>query len=238
MTAALAMLPAMVAATSKKPTSSGSSFLFILIIIGVGFYFFFYRPQQRKAKLAREAKNTFDVGDEVLTAGGLVGHVIDIDGDRITLETSVGASFVVLRPYILRQVSPPTTDGHDDLDDDLDQHDDDDDLDQHDDEEDLDQQYDEDDLDQPYDEEDHEESAGADLPEGAALNGTGGTGGTVGPAEVEDHSDEGDGNAGEEDPVHDGDDPPRKGGVPDGPPEQEAGNAARARGRRRGRSNP
>ena len=29
----------------------------------------------------------------MLTAGGIVGHVIDIDGDRVTLETSVGASF-------------------------------------------------------------------------------------------------------------------------------------------------
>ena len=38
------------------------------------------------------------MGDEVLTAGGIVGHIIDIDGDRVTLETSVGASFVVLQP--------------------------------------------------------------------------------------------------------------------------------------------
>jgi len=43
----------------------------------------------------------------VVTAGGIVGHVIDIDGDRITLETSVGASFVVLRPYVLRKLEPP-----------------------------------------------------------------------------------------------------------------------------------
>jgi hypothetical protein len=50
------------------------------------------------------------VGDEVLTAGGIVGHVIDIDGDRVTLETSVGASFVVLRQYVLRKLVDPTVD--------------------------------------------------------------------------------------------------------------------------------
>ena len=72
----------------------------------MGFYFFIYRPQQRKAKAIRERSNAFEVGDEVVTAGGIVGHVIDIDGDRITLETSVGASFVVLRPYILRKLEP------------------------------------------------------------------------------------------------------------------------------------
>jgi hypothetical protein len=64
--------------------------------------------------------NAFDVGDEVLTAGGIVGYVIDIDGDRVTLETSVGASFVVLRQYILRKLVDPDAveDEHHDDDDD------------------------------------------------------------------------------------------------------------------------
>jgi len=48
--------------------------------------------------------NAFDVGDEVLTAGGIVGYIIDIDGDRVTLETSVGASFVVLKQYVIRRL--------------------------------------------------------------------------------------------------------------------------------------
>jgi hypothetical protein len=46
------------------------------------------------------------VGDEVVTAGGIVGRVLDVTDDRVTLETSVGASFVVLRPYVLRKLEP------------------------------------------------------------------------------------------------------------------------------------
>ena len=41
-----------------------------------------------------------------MTAGGIVGRVLDIEDDRVTLETSVGASFVVLRPYVLRKLEP------------------------------------------------------------------------------------------------------------------------------------
>ena len=41
-----------------------------------------------------------------MTAGGIVGRVLDITDDRVTLETSVGASFVVLRPYVLRKLEP------------------------------------------------------------------------------------------------------------------------------------
>src|ERR1700677_4994796 len=106
MTAALASATALVAATSKS-SSSGSPILLIFLVIGAGFYFLIYRPQQRKAKALREQGSSYEVGDEVLTAGGLVGYIIEIDGDRVTLETSVGASFVVLKQYVLRKMEEP-----------------------------------------------------------------------------------------------------------------------------------
>jgi preprotein translocase subunit YajC len=99
-------------ATSKS-TSSSSSIYLIFIVIGAAFYFLIYRPQQRKAKALREQSSSYDVGDEVLTAGGIVGHIIDIDGDRVTLETSVGASFGVLKPYVLRKLEDPGSSGID-----------------------------------------------------------------------------------------------------------------------------
>ena len=106
MTAALGLLP-LDAATSSKSSGGGSATILIFVVVGAAFYFLFYRPQQRKAKALRAQTKTFDIGDEVLTAGGLVGHVIDIDDDRITLETSVGASFVVLKQYVIRTLEEP-----------------------------------------------------------------------------------------------------------------------------------
>ncbi len=109
MTAALtAVAPwLLVAATTTKKSSGGSPILLILVVVGAAFYFLIYRPQQKKARAVREQGAAFDVGDEVLTAGGIVGYIIEIDGDRVTLETSVGASFVVLRQYVLRKIEPP-----------------------------------------------------------------------------------------------------------------------------------
>src|ERR1035437_10151481 len=98
-----APLSTLAAAAAKKP--AGSSFtLLILIAIAAGFYFLILRPQRMKAKNQQQLVNQFEVGDEVLTAGGIVGHIIDIDGDRVTLETSVGASFVVLKQYVIRRL--------------------------------------------------------------------------------------------------------------------------------------
>jgi preprotein translocase subunit YajC len=119
MTAALGAFAPMVAAAAKK--SSGSPMLLIFAVIGAAFYFLIYRPQQKKQKAARAAVGAFEVGDEVVTAGGIVGHVIDITDDRVTLETSVGASFVVLLPYVLRKLEPvvPPSDVVADSDDDV-----------------------------------------------------------------------------------------------------------------------
>ena len=123
MTAALAPGSALVGAAAKSSTG-GSTTILLFVVIGAAFYFLIYRPQQKKQRAAREATNSFEVGDEVVTAGGIVGRVLDIDDDRVTLETSVGASFVVLRPYVLRKLvpaEPPADvvdgdDGHDAVD--------------------------------------------------------------------------------------------------------------------------
>lgn len=90
------------AAAAKK--SSSSAPLLILVAIAAGFYFLILRPQQQKARKQREQVKVWELGDEVLTAGGLIGRIIDIDGDRVTLETSVGASFVVHKQYIIRKL--------------------------------------------------------------------------------------------------------------------------------------
>jgi preprotein translocase subunit YajC len=124
MTAAPAALgPLLVAATTQKGFNPS---ILIFVIIGAAFYFLIYRPQQRKQKAAREVGNSYDVGDEVVTAGGIVGRVLDITDDRVTLETSVGASFVVLKPYVLRKLEPflPPTDVVDSTDHDHDDHED------------------------------------------------------------------------------------------------------------------
>ena len=90
------------------PTSSSSNYsLLILIALFAAAYFLFMRPRSQAMKRQREEQRQFSVGDEVLTAGGIVGRVIDDQGDRITLETSVGASFTVLRQYIVRRIEEP-----------------------------------------------------------------------------------------------------------------------------------
>lgn|GEM_PF-481265 len=129
MTAALAHL--FVAASSTKSSSSSYTFIIFIVVIGAAGYFLLLRPQQQKAKKQRAQQSDIGVGDEVVTIGGIVGTVLDIDNERATIITGVqdgdegGAPgqptrIVLLRQAISRKVEPPapvssTDDDADDL---------------------------------------------------------------------------------------------------------------------------
>jgi len=128
----LATLVHLLAATTTKKSSGSSSFTFIIfiVVIGAAGYFLLLRPQQQKQKRARAEQQQIAVGDEVLTIGGIVGTVLDIDNDRVTLITGVqdgdegGAPgqptrLVLVRNAIARKVEPVVHEPVDDADDQL-----------------------------------------------------------------------------------------------------------------------
>lgn len=72
----------------------------IAAIIAV-MYFLFLRPQQKARKEAAAMLAALKKGDEVMTAGGLVGKVRDIKDSRITIESGT-ATVIVERTRIVR----------------------------------------------------------------------------------------------------------------------------------------
>ena len=50
-----------------------------LILIFVVFYFLLIRPQQKRVKQHKEMVNSLKVGSSVVTSGGIVGKVINVD---------------------------------------------------------------------------------------------------------------------------------------------------------------
>jgi preprotein translocase YajC subunit len=107
-----------VLATSSTKKTSSELPLLILVVIAVAGYFFFLRPQQAKARAARQnVGKGYEVGDEVQTIGGVVGTILEIHGDRYTLLTgSTGSDgnldgaqptrIVFVRQAIARKLEP------------------------------------------------------------------------------------------------------------------------------------
>jgi preprotein translocase subunit YajC len=59
-----------------------------LALVFVVFYFLLIRPQQQKAKAHREMVDNLKRNDEVVTAGGLYGRVVELSEKVVTLEIS------------------------------------------------------------------------------------------------------------------------------------------------------
>ena len=108
MPTATAAFAALLGATTKKPTTTtgGSieSILFIFIVFGV-IYAVFLRPRSQAARRQRNTLMELSAGDEVLTGAGIFGTVLDVEADRVTLETAPGTRITVLRTTIARRIT-------------------------------------------------------------------------------------------------------------------------------------
>ena len=69
--------------------------LFVVI-----FYFLLIRPQQKKQKEHQAMLGKLAAGDEVVTTGGIVGRIVEITDNFITLEISEGVRIKVQRFHV------------------------------------------------------------------------------------------------------------------------------------------
>jgi preprotein translocase subunit YajC len=65
------------------------------------FYFLLIRPQQRKAKEHQAMVSKLASGDEVVTAGGLLGRVLEVGDTFVTLEIADGVRVKVQRFQVI-----------------------------------------------------------------------------------------------------------------------------------------
>lgn len=73
-------------------------------------YFLLIRPQRKKEKKLREQINAMVVGDNVVTIGGIVGRVVNIKDDEVTISTSVANTLVTFKKSAVNTVVKPVSD--------------------------------------------------------------------------------------------------------------------------------
>ena len=68
-------------------TESYISLFFTLALMLVLLYFMIYRPQKKQEKKDAAMRAALEIGDQVVTIGGIVGRVVAIKEDTFVLET-------------------------------------------------------------------------------------------------------------------------------------------------------
>jgi preprotein translocase subunit YajC len=71
-----------------------------LILMFVVMYFLMIRPQQKRAKEQKQMMDALAKGDEVVTAGGILGKVSKVNDTYVTIEVAANTEIVVQKHSI------------------------------------------------------------------------------------------------------------------------------------------
>lgn len=74
-------------AAQASPTGGLLSFVLPLALMFILLYFMAIRPQKKREQEAKDMQNSLQVGDEVITSGGIVGMIFRIGDDTVVIET-------------------------------------------------------------------------------------------------------------------------------------------------------
>ena len=77
----------------------------VLIVVTIlVFYFFMIRPQKKQEKETQNMRNNLQVGDEITTIGGIIGKIVSIKEETVTIETSHDRSKIRILRSAVRNV--------------------------------------------------------------------------------------------------------------------------------------
>jgi len=86
----------------------GTSFIIMMVLMFAAFYFLLIRPQQKKQKQHTELVAGLKVGDEVLTAGGILGKITGVSEHYAVVAISENTEIKIQKSSV-SQVVPKGT---------------------------------------------------------------------------------------------------------------------------------
>ncbi|HET7262052.1 MAG TPA: preprotein translocase subunit YajC [Casimicrobiaceae bacterium] len=100
------------AQAAGNATQSDTLLTFLpMVAIFIVFYFLLIRPQQKKQKDARAMLASLEKGNEVVTAGGILGRIVKLDDQYATVEVAPNTQMVVQRSSISQLLPKGTLKG-------------------------------------------------------------------------------------------------------------------------------
>ncbi|MDA0680590.1 MAG: preprotein translocase subunit YajC [Proteobacteria bacterium] len=92
------------------PAADPFGFFLPMIVIFVAFYFLLIRPQQKKQKAHAALIGALATGDEVLTAGGVLGKVTAVSDHYATLQIAENVEIKIQKSTVSAVVPKGTFD--------------------------------------------------------------------------------------------------------------------------------
>ena len=62
--------------------------IMLLVVMMVVFYLLFIRPENKRKKQAENLRNNLKKGDRIVTIGGMIGKIVQVNDSTVVFETS------------------------------------------------------------------------------------------------------------------------------------------------------
>jgi preprotein translocase subunit YajC len=76
---------------------------YLVFFIGI-MYLLIFLPQKKRDKKAKAMLSALQVGESVVTIGGISGKVINIKDDEVTIESGVEKSKINMKKWAIKEV--------------------------------------------------------------------------------------------------------------------------------------
>ena len=91
------------AATGATGAAGGSTSMIIMMVgMFALMYFMMIRPQKKRQKEEQEMRNSVELGDDITTIGGIVGKVVAVKEDSLTIETSADRNRLTIKRWAVQ----------------------------------------------------------------------------------------------------------------------------------------
>ncbi|MDD6478636.1 MAG: preprotein translocase subunit YajC [Oscillospiraceae bacterium] len=92
-------------AASGKQGGSGGTLIMILYLVVIfgAMYFMLIRPQRKKQKEEKKMRENLQVGDEIVTIGGVHGRIIALKEDTFVVESKSDHSKLTFSRWAIQQ---------------------------------------------------------------------------------------------------------------------------------------
>lgn len=90
----------------QQSQGGGLSGMLMIVAMIVIFYFFMIRPQNKKQKEIKKAREAMQAGDKIVTAGGIHGKIKEVSDTTLIVEIAQGVSIKVDKSSVYPAAEP------------------------------------------------------------------------------------------------------------------------------------
>ena len=87
------------ASAGGSGNQGSSSYIILMVVLIAVMYFLMIRPQKKRQKEEQEMRSSLEIGDEIITIGGIVGKVVTIREQDLVIETGADRNKIKIQRW-------------------------------------------------------------------------------------------------------------------------------------------